>query len=171
MLWRAFEWLSHDRLRWIRSLLRIVVIWFQCSGELLSGCLYVPVSLPEQSCTKHQLVSMLWRAFEWLSPTDCFSLTVPFGVYRGKFQCSGELLSGCLRGPRREPIPRGRQVSMLWRAFEWLSQGLGYVSVMPVGEARIIMFQCSGELLSGCLRVWGVLLEVPAPRFNALASF
>jgi hypothetical protein len=64
---------------------------------------------------------MLWRAFEWLSP--CENVKANNGDKRVTFQCSGELLSGCLPDifeAVRNIFPR---VSMLWRAFEWLSRG------------------------------------------------
>jgi hypothetical protein len=58
---------------------------------------------------------------------------------------------------------------MLWRAFEWLSLSVSGSIDVAAGQ-----FQCSGELLSGCLGAESSTLGREKRQqtcFNALASF
>jgi hypothetical protein len=136
MLWRAFEWLSPAKgLAYAVALEVVSMLWRAFEWLSLTA-------VAENNSSVHPgNVSMLWRAFEWLSH-----------------------LHQSLRSSGRK-----EEVSMLWRAFEWLSLGILLIRCI-VG----LWFQCSGELLSGCL---SSLRQLPRQagswqkRFNALASF
>jgi hypothetical protein len=118
---------------------------------------------------------MLWRAFEWLSRIVGFSQNLPdLDPGMCKFQCSGELLSGCLQALLADLAKNDADtyVSMLWRAFEWLSQAALLRLPLTTPSRSVSMLWRAFEWLSPAIRDGDDEAAFCLGKgFNALASF